>query len=136
MYFQKPAKKVDRTTFHPFCAALYFKLSAYLPTYRSVPFRFLSLPFPSVPAVNLPAHLVGVRFYFFIGRRDSWDPSLMFVLGFGVMTSLVGFPLVTRKLGTPLCRAPAKAAENDPTAAPLAEKFEIPTSTEVLYAGK
>lgn len=59
----------------------------------------------------------------------------MFVLGFGVMTSLVGFPLVTRKLGTPLCRAPAKTAEETggegSTAAPLAEKFEIPTSTEV-----
>ncbi|CAN0499464.1 unnamed protein product, partial [Ectocarpus sp. 8 AP-2014] len=36
-------------------------------------------------------------------RRDSWDPSLMFVLGFGVMVGLVGFPLVTRNLGAPLC---------------------------------
>ncbi|CAM9701965.1 unnamed protein product, partial [Hapterophycus canaliculatus] len=42
----------------------------------------------------------------------------MFVLGFGVMASLVGFPLVTRKLGTPL-------------SASLADKFEIPTSTEL-----
>lgn len=58
----------------------------------------------------------------------------MFVLGLGVMTSLVGFPLVTRKLGAPLCRAPAKAkagGDDSTAASPLAEKFEIPTSTEV-----
>eukprot|EP00903_Cladosiphon_okamuranus_P017330 g15967.t1 len=67
-------------------------------------------------------------------RRNSWDPSLMFVLGFGVMASLVGFPLVTRKLGTPLCRAPAKTEESGgegSAAARLADKFEIPTSTEL-----
>lgn len=61
------------------------------------------------------------------------------------MTGLVGFPLVTRKLGTPLCRLPAKAkaeaeafakaeagaeaAETAPAA--LADKFEIPTNAEV-----
>lgn len=66
----------------------------------------------------------------------------MFVLGFGVMASLVGFPLVTRKLGAPLCRLPPKAAEEaggdkrSSTAAPLAEKFEIPTSTEVSSLGR
>ncbi|CAM9900057.1 unnamed protein product [Ectocarpus sp. 8 AP-2014] len=66
-------------------------------------------------------------------RRDSWDPSLMFVLGFGVMVGLVGFPLVTRNLGAPLCRLPAKAEEEQSlaTGAPLAEKFEIPTGTEL-----
>lgn len=82
--------------------------------------------------VNLGT-LVDVRVRF--GRRNSWDPSLMFVLGFGVMTSLVGFPLVTRKLGTPLCRAPPRVVEEaegeDASAVPLACKFEIPTSTEV-----
>ncbi|CAM9350599.1 unnamed protein product [Ectocarpus sp. 4 AP-2014] len=66
-------------------------------------------------------------------RRNSWDPSLMFVLGFGVMVGLVGFPLVTRNLGAPLCRLPAKAEEEQSlaTGAPLAEKFEIPTGTEL-----
>lgn len=58
----------------------------------------------------------------------------MFVLGFGVMVGLVGFPLVTRNLGAPLCRLPAKAEEEQSlaTGAPLAERFEIPTGTEVL----
>lgn len=63
----------------------------------------------------------------------------MFVLGFGVMASLVGFPLVTRKLGTPLCRLPAKGEEEQregATAAPLADKFEIPTNTEVCLVLK
>lgn len=57
----------------------------------------------------------------------------MFVLGFGVMVGLVGFPLVTRRLGAPLCRLPAKAEEEQSlaTGTPLAEKFEIPTGTEV-----
>ncbi|CAM9684425.1 unnamed protein product [Laminaria digitata] len=36
-------------------------------------------------------------------RRNSWDPSLAFVLGFGVTTAFVGFPYVTRKLGAPAC---------------------------------
>ncbi|CAM9689731.1 unnamed protein product [Ascophyllum nodosum] len=79
-------------------------------------------------------------------RRDSWDPSLAFVLGCGVMTTLVGFPLVTRRLGTPLCGRPLKKLvptassdtetkkENDETKAPapsLAKEFEIPTNTEL-----
>ncbi|CAN0007087.1 unnamed protein product [Pylaiella littoralis] len=64
-------------------------------------------------------------------RRDSWDASLLFVLGCGVMVNLAGFPLVTRKLGAPLCRLPAKDKEEASSTKPIAENFEIPTSTEL-----
>lgn len=51
------------------------------------------------------------------------------------MVNLAGFPLVTRKLGAPLCRLPAKDKEEASSTKPIAEKFEIPTSTEVrLYS--
>eukprot|EP00904_Undaria_pinnatifida_P003270 jgi/Undpi1/12944/HiC_scaffold_7.g02610.m1 len=46
-------------------------------------------------------------------RRDSWDPSLALVLGFGVVTAFVGFPFVTRKLGTPACRGAVRASYVD-----------------------
>lgn len=69
--------------------------------------------------------------FIFFRRRDSWDASLLFVLGFGVMVSLAGFPLVTRWLGAPLCHLPAKNREGASITQPHAEKFEIPTNTEV-----
>lgn len=65
-------------------------------------------------------------------RRESWDASLMFVLGCGVLTGLVGFPLVTRKLGSPACRLPPSTSTSSSGDAPtLAEKFEIPTATQI-----
>lgn len=87
-----------------------------------------------------------VGLYLCFDRRDSWDASLMFVLGCGVMVSLAGFPLATRTLGAPLCRLPPKTRDEAPSTEPLAKKnkeeklsteplaeqFEIPTNTEVL----
>ncbi|CAM9689936.1 unnamed protein product [Ascophyllum nodosum] len=75
-------------------------------------------------------------------RRDSWDPSLAFVLGCGVMTTLVGFPVVTRFFGSPVCGRPSVTTapeakkvkgngETEVLAPSLAEKFEIPKNTEL-----
>lgn len=58
------------------------------------------------PTVKMP---VAARFlsYPILRRRDSWDPSLMFVLGCGVAITLFGFPLVTRSFGAPVCGRPS-----------------------------
>ncbi|CAM9149734.1 unnamed protein product [Ectocarpus sp. 8 AP-2014] len=63
----------------------------------------------------------------------SWDPTLLFVLGFGVMACLVGFPLVTRRLDAPLCRLPGCPKEEQSLTAgtSLAERFDIATDTEL-----
>lgn len=136
-WFANPTLPQARFALNPpcrFCVTFFSGRSHFpLGAYPEHPNLHLTVPpaSPSTFTVNT-CHARFSRPLF--SRRTSWDPSLMFVLGTGVMTGLVGFPLVTRKLGAPLCRAPAKAAEeagDSAAAGPLAEKFEIPTSTEV-----